>query len=41
MTQERSGRVPAPGIIVLGRVTGDLSIFDRSGAVTVRIERAD
>ena len=37
----RSGRVPAPGIIVLGRVTGDLSIFDRPGAVTVRIERAD
>jgi hypothetical protein len=37
----RSGRVPLPGIIVLGQVTGDVSIFDRSGPVTVRIERAD
>jgi hypothetical protein len=36
----RSGRVPLPGIIVLGRVTGDVSIFDRPGPVTVRIERA-
>ena len=34
----RSGRVPAPGIIVLGRVTGDLSVFDHPGAITVRIE---
>jgi hypothetical protein len=37
----RDGRVPLPGIIVLGQVTGDVSIFDRSGPVTVRIERAD
>ncbi len=37
----RSGRVPLPGIVVLGRVTGDVSIFDRAGPVTVRIERAD
>jgi hypothetical protein len=37
----RSGRVPAPGIIVLGQVTGDVSIFDRSGPVTVRVERTD
>ena len=37
----RSGRVPEPGIIILGRVTGDLSIFDRPGAVTVRILRAE
>ncbi|MGX9966622.1 cyclophilin-like fold protein [Roseomonas sp. F4] len=35
----RSGRVPAPGIVVLGRVTGDVSIFDRPGAVTIRVER--
>jgi hypothetical protein len=35
----RSGRVPSPGIVVLGRVTGDVSIFDRPGAVTVRVER--
>lgn len=26
-----SGSVPAPGIIVLGQVTGDVSIFDRPG----------
>ena len=35
----RRGRVPQPGIILLGRVTGDVSIFDRPGAVTVRLER--
>jgi hypothetical protein len=36
----RDGRVPQPGIIILGRVTSDVSIFDRPGSVTVRIERA-
>ena len=36
----RDGHVPQPGIITLGRVTGDVSIFDRPGVVTVRIERA-
>ncbi len=35
----RDGRVPQPGIILLGRTTGDVSIFDRPGPVTVRIER--
>src|SRR3954464_5306556 len=35
----RNGRVPQPGIILLGRVTGDVSMFDRPGAVTVRLER--
>jgi hypothetical protein len=35
----QSGRVPSPGIVVLGRITGDVSIFDRPGAVTVRLER--
>ena len=37
----RDGRVPQPGIILLGRVTGDVSIFDRPGPVTVRVERID
>ena len=37
----RSGRVPQPGIILLGRVTGDVSIFDRPGPVTVRVERVE
>ena len=37
----RHGRVPAPGISVLGRVVGDVAIFDQPGPVTVRIERAD
>ncbi len=37
----RSGHVPSPGIVILGRVTGDVSIFDRPGPVTVRIEQAD
>ena len=35
----RNGRVPQPGIIILGQVTGDVSIFDRPGPVTVRLER--
>jgi hypothetical protein len=35
----RDGRVPQPGIVILGRVTGDVSIFDRPGPVTVRVER--
>src|SRR5947208_6394647 len=35
----RNGRVPQPGIVLLGRATGDVSIFDRPGPVTVRIER--
>src|SRR3954465_5074996 len=33
------GRVPQPGIILLGRVTQDISIFDQPGPVTVRVER--
>jgi hypothetical protein len=33
-----SGSVPQPGIIILGKVTGDVSIFDRPGPVTVRAE---
>jgi hypothetical protein len=35
----RAGRVPRPGIIILGTVTGDVSIFDRPGTVTVTLER--
>ena len=37
----RDGRVPQPGIILLGKVTGDVSTFDRPGPVTVRVERVD
>lgn len=37
----RSGRVPSPGIVVLGRVSGDVSIFDQPGTVTVRLERGE
>ena len=36
----RDGQVPQPGIIILGQVAGDVSMFDRPGSVTVRIERA-
>ena len=36
----RKGRVPQPGIVILGNVTGDVSIFDRPGSVTVRLELA-
>ena len=34
------GHVPQPGIIDLGRITGNVSIFDRPGPITIRIERA-
>lgn len=37
----REGRVPQPGIRILGQVEGDVSIFDRPGSVTVEIERVD
>jgi hypothetical protein len=37
----RNGRVPPPGIIVLGQLTGDVSIFDRPGSISVRLRRAD
>lgn len=35
------GRVPQPGIIILGQVRGDASIFDRDGPVTVEIRLTD
>ena len=35
----RDGRVPQPGIVILGQVSDDVSIFDRPGPVTVRVER--
>ncbi len=34
------GRVPQPGIVILGKVTGDVTIFDRPGPVKVRVELA-
>lgn len=37
----RDGRVPLPGIAMLGRVDGDASIFDRPGTVVVRLQRLD
>ncbi|HEX8569432.1 MAG TPA: cyclophilin-like fold protein [Caulobacteraceae bacterium] len=37
----RDGRVPRPGIIILGRVKGDVAIFDRPGPVRVRVQLAD
>ena len=36
-----SGRVPQPGIVILGKVTGDVSIFDRPGSIAIRVERAN
>lgn len=36
-----SGRVPQPGIIVLGQAREDVSIFDRPGPVTFRLQRAN
>jgi hypothetical protein len=37
----RDGRVPQPGIIILGRATDGVSVFDRPGPVTVRVERIE
>jgi hypothetical protein len=37
----KDGSVPSPGIVVLGHVTGDVSVFNRPGPVTVRIRRDD
>lgn len=37
----RDGRVPQPGIRILGQVEGDVSIFDRPGSVRVEITRID
>ena len=37
----RSGRVPLPGIVILGEVTGDVSIFDRPGPISVRVQRVN
>jgi hypothetical protein len=36
----RDGQVPPPGIIVLGQIKGDVSIFDRPGPVSIRVERS-
>lgn len=36
-----AGRVPNPGIVILGEVLDDVSIFDNADPVTVRIEAAD
>ena len=37
----RSGRVPPPGIVILGEVTGDVSIFDRPGPIAIHVEPSD
>lgn len=37
----RSGHVPLPGIIILGQIEGDVTIFDRPGNVTVEVTRLD
>lgn len=35
------GRVPAPGIVILGQVSGDLSQFDNSEGVSVSLARVE
>ena len=35
------GSVPQPGIVILGQVDGDASIYDRPGPITVEIKRAE
>jgi hypothetical protein len=36
-----NGSVPQPGIVILGHVNGDASVFDRPGPITVEIKRAE
>lgn len=36
-----SGRVPAPGIVILGQVSGDLSRLDNADGLAVTLRRAD
>jgi hypothetical protein len=36
----RSGRVPQPGIVVLDKVTGGVSIFDRRGPISAQLRQA-
>lgn len=35
------GRVPAPGIVILGQISGDVSQFDNPDGVTISLRRAD
>lgn len=35
------GRVPAPGIVILGQVSGDLSQFDSADRVTIALRHAE
>ncbi|MCQ1855116.1 cyclophilin-like fold protein [Neorhizobium galegae] len=35
----REGRVPQPGIVILGQIQGDVSIFDRPGKLTIKVEK--
>lgn len=35
------GEVPNPGIMIVGRVDGDVAIFDRPGSIAARIERTE
>lgn len=37
----REGRVPAPGIVVLGRVRGDVSLFDNPDPITISLRRTE
>jgi hypothetical protein len=35
----RSGQVPRPGIVILGKAKGDVSFLDRPGSLNVTVER--
>jgi hypothetical protein len=37
----KGGEVPEPGIIPLGKVEGDVSLFNRPGPVTIKIDHMD
>jgi hypothetical protein len=37
----RDGRVPSPGIIILGKVDGDVSFLDRPGSLSIQLKRVN
>jgi len=37
----REGRVPQPGIVILGKVDGEVAIFDRPGPIKVLIDKLE
>lgn len=37
----KNGQVPLPGVVLLGKIDGDVSIFNRPGSVKVYVQRTN